>query len=71
MKYIDYLKKYDNFDRYVFFLISLGEFGASDIARLCGISRQQVYIVQKRYENLSHKYVDSVKGVLNERISDT
>lgn len=47
MKYLDYIKKYDNLDRYIVFLDYIGLEQAA-IATLINSSRQHVHQVLKR-----------------------
>lgn len=47
MNYIDYIKKFDNFDKYIIFMKSLG-FTDESIALKTGITRQTVWKAKKR-----------------------
>jgi hypothetical protein len=47
MKYIDYVKKYDNLDKYIVFLAEMG-LSAPEIAVVTETTRSHVYVVLQR-----------------------
>lgn len=63
MTYLEYLKSYDNIDKFVLFLLSL-DFTVEDTARATDMTRQSIYNVIKRNKQLVKDYMASVKTVV-------
>lgn len=63
MTYLDYLKMYDNIDKFVLFLLFL-DFSVDDTAKATNITRQSVYNIIKRNKKLVKDYMASVSTVL-------
>lgn len=59
MKFVEWLKKYDNFDRYILFLLSL-DLTVIQVANLCEVTTQHVYNVIGRNKDLIKEYAIAV-----------
>jgi len=76
MDYITYLKEHDNYDKYIIYLLELG-LSITDVAKAAQVSRDTVYQVIKRHEDLVADYIDAIATTLqnveedNEANADT
>lgn len=55
MDYIDYIKKHDNLDKYILFLLSIGV-SVSQTARWTKTSRMHIYNVLDRLQSSGEEY---------------
>lgn len=63
MNYIQYCKEYENYDKFVLYLLALGH-NVSDAARLAEVSRKHVYEVIERNKKLITDYAVAIDGVI-------
>jgi hypothetical protein len=65
MRYIDYLKLTDNFDKYLLFLDNLG-FSDTEIATLCEVTTPTIHNAKKRQEPI----IEALKTITAEAPTD-
>jgi len=61
--YIEYCKEYENYDKFVLYLLALG-YNVSDTARMAEVSRKHVYEVIERNKKLITDYAVAIDGVM-------
>lgn len=63
MNYIDYLKKYDNIDKYVLFLLYIGV-TVSQTAKWTELSRMQIYNIVKRNQDFIKEHATVLEDLM-------
>jgi predicted DNA-binding protein YlxM (UPF0122 family) len=65
MTYIEFLKKYDNYDKYILYLLAQG-FDVAQTAEKAEVARQTVYTAINRNKDLVKSYIEAIKPLLEE-----
>lgn len=60
--YIDYLKKYEHYDKFILYLLALG-MSVDEVAKNAQVTRQTVYNVIERNRSMVNDHVEGVESI--------